>query len=336
MVPLIELHAHLEGTISPDMCQKLADKNGIDLPDIFQPASWPPGSYDGGFYWDSFEDCVTRVYDAIASTVRTPEDYYAITYDYLSTLAGQNCIYSELIISPDHAREVGLPYTDMLSGIVEAIDKARDDHGIECRLSATLIRHLGVEQATKTAQEIIDNPHSYVKGIDLAGAEVPNDLKEYLPILKCLRGEGYRIRPHVGEVPGCEQNIRIAIEELECWRLGHGIQAMKDPYILNLLKEREVLLEISCLSNYFAGVIPKGEPHPIKYLYDMGIPVCLNSDDPGLFGTSIYMETRMAMHDQMFTMKDIKQMNFTAARFALVEAEVKEKLIKQVLDYDIG
>ena len=328
MVPLIELHAHLEGTITPAVCRELAAKNKIELPsNLFRD--------EHTYYWKDFDDCVTRVYDTIAGTVRTPEDYYKITYDYLSNLAGQRCVYSELIISPDHAREVGLSYSEMLSGIVAAIDNVRKVYQIDCRLNATLVRHLGIEQCQRTAQEVVDNPHSYVVGFDLAGAEAPGDMDQYLFLLKLLRGAGYQIKPHAGETPGSECNIRTAVEEIGCWRIGHGIQAMKDASLLALLKEEEVLLEISPLSNYFAGIIPEGEPHPIRALYDMGIRVCLNSDDPGLFGTSIYMETQVAMKDQKFTLEDIKQMNLWAAEASFAPRETKARLIKEISSYEI-
>lgn len=323
-IPSIELHAHLEGTIYPDMCRTLAKKHGIALPSDFFKKEGYAYNYFG------FEDCVTRVYDTIAKTVRDPEDYYLITFDYLSHLAGQGCIYSELIISPDHALEAGVPYTEMLDGISDAIDDARDAFGIECRLNATLIRHLDMDKTLDTVEILGANLHPYVLGINLSGIEIPGDLAKFAEPLKRLRNEGYKLVPHAGEVSGTEENIQIAVTELGCERIGHGIQAANDENLMNLLREKEVTLEISVLSNYFAGVLPENEKHPIRILYDAGIPITLNSDDPGLFGTSIYMEYKMANHDFGFTREELYDMTWTGAKSAFVEDAVKEKLYHKI------
>jgi adenosine deaminase len=270
------------------------------------------------------------VYDAIAQTVRTPQDYEDVTFNYLSSLAGQGCIYSELIISPDHAREVGIPYGDMLFGIVSGVDRALEQHGIECRLSATLIRHR-VNEAPHSLKDILGNPHPYVTSVNLAGIEVPGDLAILAPLLKTLRNQGgYEIVPHAGEVPGTEDNIQIAVTELGCKRIGHGIQAANDVGLMELLRDKETVLDISVLSNYFAGIIPDGEKHPVRKLYDFGIPITLSSDDPGLFGTSIYMEYKMANHDFNFTREELYDISWTGAKAAFAENEIKEKLYRKI------
>jgi adenosine deaminase len=218
----------------------------------------------------------------------------------------------------------------MLDGISDAIDDARDAFGIECRLNATLIRHLDMDKTLDTVEILGANLHPYVLGINLSGVEIPGDLAKFAEPLKRLRNEGYKLVPHAGEVSGTEENIQIAVTELGCERIGHGIQAANDANLMNLLREKEVTLEISVLSNYFAGVLPENEKHPIRILYDAGIPITLNSDDPGLFGTSIYMEYKMANHDFGFTREELYDISWTGAKAAFAEDTVKEKLYHKI------
>jgi len=187
-----------------------------------------------------------------------------------------------------------------------------------------------MDKTLDTVEILGANVHPYVLGIKLAGIEIPGDLAKFVGPLKRLRNEGYQLSPHAGEVFGSEENIQIAVTELGCERIGHGIQAANDVGLMNLLCEKEIVLEISVLSNYFAGVIPEKEEHPIRRLYDAGIPITLNSDDPGLFGTSIYMEYKMANHDFGFTREELYDMTWTAAKAAFVGDKTKEKLYQRI------
>ncbi|MBU0800095.1 MAG: hypothetical protein KKA05_03745, partial [Alphaproteobacteria bacterium] len=113
-IPKAELHVHIEGTITPAMAHRKAAEHGLTLPtDIFDSA--------GNFTWHDFADCVTRVYDAVAEVVRTPKDYEDITHDYLVRCADEGAIYVELIISPDHAKRMGITYKDMVDGMARGI-----------------------------------------------------------------------------------------------------------------------------------------------------------------------------------------------------------------------
>src|SRR4051812_2491812 len=115
-VPLAELHVHLEGTVPPALVQRLADRNGLKVPDgVFKTPE--------RFRWVDFLDFL-RTYDLAASVIRTPEDYRDITYSYLMGCAAEGAVYVELIASPDHAHSVGLSDAEHYEGIAAGIDDA--------------------------------------------------------------------------------------------------------------------------------------------------------------------------------------------------------------------
>src|ERR1700709_2535591 len=123
MAPLAELHVHLEGTAPPELIRRLAEHNGLDIPEGLFAA-------DDRFAWVDFLDFL-RTYDRAASVIQTAEDYRDVTYEYLMGCATEGAISVELIASPDHAATVGLTDDEHYGGIAAGIDDARRDSGIE-------------------------------------------------------------------------------------------------------------------------------------------------------------------------------------------------------------
>src|ERR1700709_245786 len=108
MTALAELHVHLEGTAPPELIRRLADRNGLDVPEgLFATPD--------RFAWVDFLDFL-RTYDRAASVIQTAEDYRDVTYEYLMGSAAEGAIYVELIASPDHAGTVGLADADHYGG----------------------------------------------------------------------------------------------------------------------------------------------------------------------------------------------------------------------------
>lgn len=328
-LPKAELHVHIEGTITPEMARRKAQLHGISLPaDIFAP--------DGSrFQWKDFVDCVTRVYDTVASTVRTAQDYEDIAYDYLKRCAAENCIYVELIVSPDHVRRMGISYKELVDSLARAIDRARAETGIEARINAALVRHLPEADVRQAAQDIVDYRHPYVTGLDLAGAEKEGDIPSFRPVFKFIKERtnaelGWRI--HAAEAVGII-NARDAID-IKARRIGHGVRTAEDPALVQELVKRGIVLEICPTSNILAGIYPSYAAHPLRRLFDEGVKVTLNSDDPGLFGNSVGGEYQVAKDEFGFSLRELLQTTKTAIEAAFVDEPTRRKLLEKVKDYD--
>src|SRR3954454_18591351 len=182
MPALAELHVHLEGTAPPALIKKLADRNGLTVPD---------GVFAGPdrFRWVDFLDFL-RTYDLAASVIRTREDYRDITYEYLMSCAREGAIYVELIASPDHAALVGLTDEAHYEAIAQGIDDARAETGIEARILATAIRNFGVEAAVDIARRHAEDRHPYVVGFNLAGDEAGYPAAQFAPAYEIAAASG--------------------------------------------------------------------------------------------------------------------------------------------------
>ena len=227
-LPKAELHVHLEGTAPPSLIRRLAERNGMTVPEgVFRS--------DDEFEWSDFLHFL-RTYDLAASVIRTPEDYRDVTFEYLSSCAAEGAIYVEVIASPDHAAAVGLSDADHYAGIAQGIDDARAAHGIEARIVIAAVRNLGVEAAEAIVAPPRGRPPPVRRRLQprrrrggLAGEPVRARVRD-------RRGSGLGCTVHAGEHDG-PASIRAALE-LPITRMSHGVRAIEDPALVAELAER--------------------------------------------------------------------------------------------------
>jgi adenosine deaminase len=306
---------HLEGTAPPELIARLAQRNGLRVPDGLL-------GDDERFTFTDFLDFLAA-YDRAASVIRTGEDYRDITYEYLRSCAEQGAIYVELTASPDHAALVGLSDEEHLDGIARGIDDARA-HGIEGRILISAVRNFGVEQALRVARHAAERPHPYVVGFSMAGDEenFPADLFAEPYAIAAAAGLGCTM--HAGEWAGAE-SVRAALE-LPITRISHGVRAIEDPALVAELAERRIVLECCPTSNVVLGVYPGYAEHPLPRLAAAGVRITLGSDDPPYFGATIGGEYEVAQAQLGFDEDDLKAITATAIDAAFCDDAVKCEL----------
>jgi adenosine deaminase len=324
VIPKAELHVHLEGTATPDLVRRIAERNGLRVPDgVFAAPD--------RFAWRDFLDFL-QTYDMAASVIRTAEDYRDITYEYLTACAADGAVYVELIASPDHAALVGLTDDEHLGGIAAGIDAARAEHGIEARILLTCIRNFGVESAVRIARHAAERPHPYVVGFQMAGDEAgypPGPFAEAYAIA-AVAGLGCSV--HAGEWAGPE-SVRGALE-LPVTRIGHGVRAIEDPALVAELAERGIVLECCPTSNVVLGVFESYAAHPLPALRDAGVRVTLASDDPPYFGASVGGEYAVAREHFGWGDAELLAVTRTAIEASFAEPELRAALLARVDDAD--
>ena len=118
----------------------------------------------------------------------------------------------------------------------------------------------------------------------------------------------------------------MAIEELGAERIGHGIFAARDPAVLELARERQVLFELCPTSNWLTSSVPSIREHPIRKFMQAGVDVSINSDDPGLFDIDLCHEYRVLERELEFTLAEFNRCNDLAAAHSFVPDEIKQKV----------
>ena len=319
-IPKAEIHVHLEATITPDLCRKFANKNKVDLPsDIFG------NKY--AYEWSDFYDFIKK-YDVVTSVIHTPEDYFELTYNYLKDCASNGVLYVEAMVSSTHAKLKGMSYHSFLDAVEEASKKAETDFGIVSRYIMNGIRHLGSDSVQNTAKEVLDNPRPFLVGFGLAGDELHFPPNLFIKTFDMLKKENFPITVHAGEWDGPE-NIRNAINLLHPTRLGHGVRSIEEPDLVKEIIDKDIILETCPTSNIATKIYEDYKSHPVKTLFDQGVKVTVNSDDPPFFNATIQGEYKV-MEDLGLNKKQLISLTYNAIKYSFCDEENKNKLLSKL------
>ena len=314
-----ELHCHIEGAASPELVIRQAQKYGAD------PS---PFIRDGAFVWSDFTSFLAA-YDFSASLFRSEDDYARLADHYLTSLARDGAIYSEIFISPDHAEKAGLSPQAYATALGEGMERARARTGIEARMIVIGIRHFGVQAVETAARFAARCRHPLVTGFGMAGEERFGELEDYVRAFEIAREAGLGITVHAGELAGWE-SVAAALDFINPSRIGHGVRAIENPDMVKRIAERGVVLECCPGSNVALGVFPSFAEHPFPKLRAAGCKVTLNSDDPPYFRTSIKTEYDNAGRHFGLSERDLTAVTRTAIEAAFVDRKTRAALLARL------
>ncbi|MBP2548393.1 adenosine deaminase [Neorhizobium galegae] len=311
-----EIHCHIEGAAPPALALRQAEKYGVD----------PNGFMAGDSYaWTDFAAFI-QAYDKVAALFRTQEDYALLTESYLTELAAIQTIYSEIIVSPDHGDRIGLGADAYLAGITDGIWAAKEKTGIEARIIVTGERHFGPDRVIAAAEYAARSRNPLVTGFNMAGEERMGRVADYARAFDIARDAGLGLTIHAGEVCGAF-SVTDALDLVKPARIGHGVRAIEDEALVARLAEMGVVLEVCPGSNIALSVYPDFDSHPLRKLFEAGVRVCINSDDPPFFRTSLKREYEIARGVMGFSEAEINRMTRTALECAFVDEETRQVLL---------
>ncbi|MAU19859.1 MAG: adenosine deaminase [Martelella sp.] len=314
-----ELHCHIEGATPPALAARLAAKYGIDLSRYLA---------DGRYLWHDFSSFIA-CYAAIANVFRSEEDFAALAEAYLSELAAENTIYAELFVSPEQGLAAGLSKDGYMRAITAGIEAARDKTGIEARMVMIGERHMGPEQVEGAARYAVSCDFPLLTGFNMAGDERMGRVDDFGRAFDIARDGGLGITIHAGEVCGAF-SVRDALDRVRPDRIGHGVRAVEEPDLVRRLADEGVVLEVCPGSNIALLVYPDLATHPLRRLFDAGVKVTLNSDDPPFFRTSLAREYEAARDKMGFSEDEIDAMTRTAIEAAFVDEPTRKRLLSRL------
>jgi adenosine deaminase len=324
LFPKIELHRHLEGTFSMPTLFNIARRNDLDVPETLdefkQLVQFPK---------DSDPDFLTFLSKFKNDWYRSLDDVQQIAHDSIRAFEEEGIVYIEVRFSPEHFCEQNdFDRREVTKLIVDAGNHAARQGGFDIKYLITFNRSKQTEAEMLDLYEqilAIDLPE--IVGIDLAGDE-----KNYPPELfqnffaRVTKDGRFSSTIHAGEVTPPAQ-IWTAIKLLNADRIGHGTSAIEDAELQSYLAEHEVILEQCITSNYQTGSWVDEENHPLGALYQSGVPVTINSDDPFIQDTELTDDYIKAVSYFDFSLEDLVRLNEIAARGAfLTERERKDLL----------
>lgn len=172
----------------------------------------------------------------------------------------------------------------------------------------------------------IDHKDSFI-ALDLADNEEGFDPKKFAPLFQKAQKAGLHITVHSGETPGdfSAQWVKDSVEILGAERIGHGVQIIHNTEVLKFIKDRKIPLEICPISNYLTQSFKTYPEHPIRELMKAGVLVTVNSDDPGVFYTTL-SDDYQVLHDvHGFTAEDFAHCNRIAYEYSFIPEKEKSR-----------
>lgn len=285
-LPKAELHLHLEGSVQPEVLQELApDLSLAEIRRLYRCADFP-----------GFLQC----FKAVVERLRTPDDYAWIATCLLKNLAEQNVRYAEIIFSAGVALWKGQD----VAKIYEALRAATSQSLVEVNWIFDAVRQFGVEPAMRVAELAADRVGEGVVGFGIGGDEARGPAEWFGGVYRLAAQKGLRLTAHAGETVGPE-SVWSALH-LGAERIGHGIRSIEDPALLRYLRDHNIPLEICITSNIATGAVPNLKQHPIRRLYDAGVPIVLNTDDPAIFGTTLSGEYELVSREFGFSESELR------------------------------
>lgn len=320
-LPKVELHLHLEGGAPPAFIRGLAKEKSLDLSGIF--------TEDGGYAYRDFWHFL-EVYEAACTTLQGPEDFRRLTLAVLEERARDGVVYAETFLSPDFCGGGDLgAWREYLHAIEEGAAQAQRDFGITLKGVVTCIRHFGPDKARDTVRCAVETQNDFLTGFGIAGDEKQFHPRDFAWSFDAAREAGLRLTAHAGEWGGA-QSVRDALDHLKVERIGHGVQAIDDPALVERLAEDGTVLEVCPGSNVFLGVYPSFAAHPVARLRDAGVAVTLSTDDPPFFRTTLRQEYDALARAFGWTEADFRAINLAAARAAFCDAATRDRIAKIV------
>jgi aminodeoxyfutalosine deaminase len=277
--PKIELHVHLEGTVRAATLLEIARRNDYAL-----PADSVEGLASLYEYRD-FEHFI-EIWILTTNALRTAEDFRQVVVDYAEEAAGHGAVYIEGIFSPAERVARGLDWDEIFSGYCDGAEEAEELHGVTVRLTPDIYRGASDEAAEGVVRHSAAYRERGVVGVGLGGLEAQYPPEPYGTVFGLAKAEGLGSVPHAGEVVGPE-SIRGALDALKADRIRHGIRAIEDPELVAELAERQVVLDVTPLSNIRTRAVPSLAEHPLPKLVEAGVLCSISTDDPAMFDTDL-------------------------------------------------
>ncbi len=277
-LPKLHLHCHLEGTLRPGSFLELAERGGVVVPQRERVYGFK----------DFPEFLLTFI--AVCKALGLPQDYARLAREFVADARKQNVVYGELFVSPSVWKHFH-PELDIREALTAVSRELNADGEHRFSLILDVTRNLGPESAMRTVELALETRDLGVVGIGLGGDEARFPAEPFAEVFALARAGGLHAVAHAGEAAGAE-SVRAAVETLGAERIGHGIRALEDPRVVELLARKRVTLEICPTSNFLTGTATREAPHPLFRLDEAGVPVVIDADDPALFETSIEAEYR--------------------------------------------
>lgn len=296
-----ELHVHLNGLVSTNVIRDLLVRDRSALPSGFDlerdlNISIPAGSLAS----------YLKPWQVLRLMPKSKSCLALMVESAFLNLKSQNVKFVEIRNSVIYLALLNnISVDEALCWIVSEIEEASEKHKISAGLILTVSRGDYAPEHLRSllgAYAKLGRP-STVVGLDLAGNEdISSPIETGSIFLHAKDKYGLKVTIHAGET-GKVENITSAIHEFGADRIGHGTAASKSVEVMELLKSRDICVEVCPISNRLTNAVNESESHPVIDFIDNDVPFVICSDNPSIHSSSLtedylefYRETNSSQH----------------------------------------
>lgn len=325
-LPKAELHCHLDGSMRVETIMDIAKKENIKLPsdDINELRK----ILEVGMNCKSLVEYL-RPFEITGDVLQTEEALTRATYELAEDAAAENVRYIEIRFAPLWHIKKGLSLNKVIEAVLEGARMGEKKFNIRVGIIICGIRHTTPEDTLKVAELAVAYKNRGVVAFDLAGAEKDFPAKKHLEAFYLIINNNINTTAHAGEAYGTE-SIDQAIHYLKANRIGHGTRLREDGDLLNYVNDHRIPLEMCITSNVQTKAVKTVEDHPLKFYYNLGLRVTLNTDNRLISAINLTDEYMLAIERLGFSADDIKYLILNGFKSAFLPFQEKIKMIKEI------
>ena len=327
-LPKVELHCHLDGSLRIPTILDLAKQDKVTL---------PTSSSDKlskllviGKTRGSLEDYIKR-FDITLSVMQTPEALRRTAYELIEDVAKENVRYIEIRYSPILHTEKEMTIGESVEAVRRGLQRGQKDFGVKSGIIVCGIRNISAAASLKLADLTVRYKNKGVVGFDLAGAEENYPAKDHQEAFYMILNNNINATIHAGEAYG-PSSIHQAIHHCGAHRIGHGTRLKENKDLMNYVNDHRITLEICLTSNWQTRSIRSLKYHPLKYYYDQGIRVTINTDNRLMSDTTLTKEFLLAHKLFGFKLHDFREMIIMAIKSAFLPYAERKQMIRGIAD----
>jgi adenosine deaminase len=323
-LPKIELHCHLDGSLRPETIIDIAKKEGISLPsmdriEIQRELIAPLDCESLDEYLEKF---------AIPNLVmQSKENLRRITFELFEDAARENVKYMEVRFAPLLHTAGGLDVDEIIQSVLDGLKDAEMQFDIKGNLILSCMRTMPAERAFEVVEKGKKFLGNGVVAIDLCASEEEGFSGRFVEPIALAREYGYRVTIHAGEA-GVGKNVLEAVELLGAERIGHGVFIKDCVEAYNIVKEKNIVLEMCPTSNVQTKAVNEYREHPIHQFHRDGIKVTVNTDNRTVSDTTMANECNIVFNEFNISEEDYKQIYINSVEASFADTKTKELLKK--------
>ncbi len=324
-LPKTDLHVHLDGSLRLTTILELAAEQGVTL-----PASDPDGLAKAMHMGEICHDLndYLKAFDITLSVLQSEKALYRVAYELAEDAARENVKLMEVRYAPILHTAHGLPMTRIVEAVINGLTDARRDHGIICNVIICGIRHIAPEQSVRLAELAVAYKNKGVVGFDLAGAEYDYPAKKFSSAFALVRRNNVNSTCHAGEAYGPE-SIHQAIHVCGAHRIGHGTRLREDGDLLNYVNDHRIPLEVCLTSNVQTRAVDDFKNHPLKFYFDFGIRVTINTDNRLITDTTVTTELHRAVTTFDLDIWQVRQLILNGFKSAFLPFHERQAMLRR-------